>query len=327
MTHLVTGATGYVGGVLVRHLLESGESVRVLVRGDESSVQRRTSELFPHYKSKYGDRFMVLAGDVTLPGLGIQPPSTCGLGQGNLNVWHLAANLSFSKGDKDIVMRTNVDGTRNIVHFANRHASRLYYVSTAFVCGDTKSVFRERDLDVGQGFHNWYEESKYLAEKLVREECNVQYVVFRPSVIVGEASERKASVCTFGYYRFAFILFYLKRLIVKSLLHGPAPVRQTLRAMSTCYDSRTETLQVPWMMLPYPRDSVVDLVHVFDVVNAMILAHRNRMPSGSTLHLTQTTPPTFQHLLQSFLSDAGIGGVRLVGFSPSAFPVAIRDAP
>ena len=319
MTHLVTGATGYVGRVLVRELIESGESVCVLIRGDEASAQRRASELFPDYRSKYGDRFVVLAGDITLPGLGIQSPPARGLGQGNLNVWHAAANLSFRESDEDLVMRTNVDGTRNVVRFANRHASKLYYVSTAFVCGNAKTVFREDDLDVGQGFHNWYESSKFRAEKLVRQECNVEYVVFRPSVIVGEASERKASVCTFGYYRFAFMFYYLKRLIVDSLLYGPGPVRLALRAMNTRYDSRTDILQAPWLMLPYPRDSVVDLVHIEDVVKAMIAKHRTGVPSGSTLHLTQPEPPSFQYLLESFLSDAGIVGVRRVGLSPSAF--------
>ena len=319
MTHLVTGATGYVGRVLVRHLLKSGELVCVLIRGDEGSAQHRVSELFPGYRLRYGDRFMVLAGDVTLPDLGIPRPPAFGIGQRNLNVWHAAANLSFSEGDRDLVMRTNVEGTRNVLNFANRHASKLYYVSTAFVCGDRKSVFREGDLDVGQGFHNHYEKSKFLAEKLVREECSVEYVVFRPSVIVGEASERKASVCTFGYYRFAFMLYYLKRLIVGSLLHGPGPVRLALRAMNTRYDSRTDILQVPWLILPYPRDRVVDLVHIDDVVDAMIGAHRMGVPSGTVLHLTQPEPPSFQHLLESFLLDAGIVGIRRVGLSPSGF--------
>ena len=317
MTHLVTGATGYVGRVLVRHLLESGDSVCVLIRGDEASAQRRVSELFPGYRSRYGDRFIVLAGDVTLPSLGIQP--LAGLGQGNLNVWHAAANLSFREDDRALVMRTNVDGTRNVVNFANQHASRLYHVSTAFVCGDAKPVFREDDLDVGQGFHNWYESSKFLAEKLVREECDTEYVVFRPSVVVGEASEHKASVCTFGYYRFAFMLYYLKRLIVESLLYGPGPVRQALRVMNTRYDRGTDILWAPWLMLPYPRDSVVDLVHIDDVVNAMIESHRMGVPSGSTLHLTQPEPSSFQHLLESFLSDAGVAGVRRFGLPPSAF--------
>ncbi len=319
MTHLVTGATGFVGRVLVRNLLERGEPVCALIREGEESAQRRAAELFPDCRLKYGDRFNALPVDMTLPGLGIDPQSLPGLSDGNLYVWHVAANLSFKEGDKGLIMQTNVEGTRNVVHFANQHASRLYHVSTAFVRGDARTAFVEEDLDLGQGFHNWYEFSKFLAEKVVREECNVRTVIFRPSIIIGEASERKASVCTFGYYRFAFMFYYLKRLIVKLLLSGPAPVRYLLRAMRTRYDSESDILTAPWLVLPYPRDGLVDLVHVNDVVDAMIGCHRKEVPAGSTLHLTQPEPPTFRYLLETFLADAGIAGVRLAGVPAPAF--------
>jgi len=37
---VVTGATGHVGGELVRQLVERGEDVRALVRGDDVSSMR-----------------------------------------------------------------------------------------------------------------------------------------------------------------------------------------------------------------------------------------------------------------------------------------------
>ena len=324
MSHVVTGATGFLGQVLVRTLLERGESVVVLVRGDPVTARQRACELFPDLRRKYGERFAVLAGDVTLPGLGIQDLPFGELAEGKFTLWHLAANLSFKKSDKEPVMRTNVYGTRNVVQFANRYAARVYFVSTAYVCGNSNVVFGDDDLDVGQRFHNWYEYSKFVAEKVAREECKVDSVIFRPSIIIGEASQHKASVCTFGYYRFAFMFYYLKRRIQKSLLSGPAPVRWVLRLMQTSYDSRTDVLRAPWLVLPYPRGSAVDLVHIDDVVNAMVAAHQVRVPSGTTLHLTQRTRPSFRYLLQSFLSDAGFLDVRCVGIPPSVFRSVLR---
>ena len=216
-------------------------------------------------------------------------------------------------------MKTNVDGTRNAVQFANRHASRFYYMSTAFVCGDTQGIFREDDLEAGQRFRNSYERSKYLAEKVVREECRVPFVVLRPSIIVGEAPEGKAGNCTFGYYRLAFMFYFLKRQLAWAVHSGPAPIRTALRAMGTRYDASADVLYAPWLGLPYPQGSSVDLIHIQDVVRALVGVHALQVPSGTTFHVTQPTPPTFHFLLRSFLSDVGFEGVKCVGLAPPLF--------
>jgi long-chain acyl-CoA synthetase len=60
-------------------------------------------------------------------------------------------------------------------------------VSTAYVAGTHHGRFTEDVADVGQGFHNSYEQTKLEAEQLVRslaERLPVQ--VLRPSIVVGE---------------------------------------------------------------------------------------------------------------------------------------------
>src|SRR5262249_12362264 len=84
--------------------------------------------------------------------------------------------------------KVNVDGTRNVLAFLTGapRFQRLHYVSTAYVSGTATGVFREGDLDVGQGFKNYYEETKYLAEvEVVR--SGITASIYRPSIVVGDS--------------------------------------------------------------------------------------------------------------------------------------------
>ncbi|HEX6087462.1 MAG TPA: SDR family oxidoreductase, partial [Thermoanaerobaculia bacterium] len=88
-------------------------------------------------------------------------------------------------------MRVNVDGTRNVLDLAERAArlERLHYVSTCYVSGRHDGVFTEDDLDVGQSFNNYYEETKQLAEVEVRKRMNrIPATVYRPAVVVGDSA-------------------------------------------------------------------------------------------------------------------------------------------
>ena len=92
----------------------------------------------------------------------------------------------------DIAMRVNVDGTRHVLESCAGlpKLQRLHYVSTCFVSGRHPGVFHESDLDVGQTFNNFYEESKALAERDVRAAMagGLPVTVYRPSVVVGDST-------------------------------------------------------------------------------------------------------------------------------------------
>ena len=69
-----------------------------------------------------------------------------------------------------------------------RHFS---YVSTAYVAGTHDGEFDEDQLDVGQGFRNPYEQSKFEAEQLVRaHRGRLPIQVFRPEHRRRRASDR-----------------------------------------------------------------------------------------------------------------------------------------
>jgi nucleoside-diphosphate-sugar epimerase len=105
-------------------------------------------------------------------------------------IWHLAAIYDLSVS-RDLAMRVNVEGTRNVLDLAARcpDLSRLHYVSTCYVSGRYAGIFSEEDLEKGQEFNNFYEESKYLAEVDVRSAMRegLPATVYRPSIVVGDS--------------------------------------------------------------------------------------------------------------------------------------------
>jgi long-chain acyl-CoA synthetase len=101
--------------------------------------------------------------------------------------------VSFSLGLEQS-RSINVDGTARMVDLAERCAGRgdgldrFSYVSTAYVAGAHRGLFEEDSLDVGQSFRNPYEQSKFEAERLVRERtAGLPAQVVRPSIVVGDS--------------------------------------------------------------------------------------------------------------------------------------------
>jgi thioester reductase-like protein len=181
---LLTGATGFVGKEILHRLLRrDGRQVYALVRAPDDD--NAAARLEPH------ERLTAVAGDIERPGLGLAPE----LAEEVTTIVHCAASVSF---DLPLAAsrRVNVDGTRNVVEFAERCPAleRLTYISTAYVAGEPRRLFRETHLDVGQRFRNPYERSKFEAERMVRERANrLPLQILRPSIVVGDSRTGRTS--------------------------------------------------------------------------------------------------------------------------------------
>ena len=129
-----------------------------------------------------------MAGDLTEPGLGLADGRR--LAADVTEIWHLAAVYDLGV-PRDVGMRVNVEGTRNVLRFAEGcpDLRRHHYVSTCYVSGRHCGPFHESDLDVGQAFNNFYEETKFLAE--VRwprpGHGGMPTSVYRPAIVVGDS--------------------------------------------------------------------------------------------------------------------------------------------
>ncbi len=111
--NLVTGATGHIGNVLIRKLLEQGRQVRALVwRGEDTAC----IDDLPIEK---------VSGDV------LDPASLDAAFSAVDTVYHLAGIISIMPGRNPFVWKVNVEGTRNILDAARRAGvRRLVYTSS-----------------------------------------------------------------------------------------------------------------------------------------------------------------------------------------------------
>jgi dihydroflavonol-4-reductase len=109
---LVTGATGHVGNVLVRKLLERGEKVRALILPGESR------------ESISGLRVEAIEGDV------MDLDAMFSSMRGVKGIFHLAGVISIMPGPNPIVRKVNVEGTKNIIRAALESGKKLIYTSS-----------------------------------------------------------------------------------------------------------------------------------------------------------------------------------------------------
>jgi thioester reductase-like protein len=192
----LTGATGFLGMEVLARLVEKGErDVVALVRAADSAAatERLHGVMAKLWRdpSPYFDRVRAVAGDVTAPGLGMDRDERAEIAEEVTAVMHCAASISFDL-PLDEARQINVEGTREIIGFARQAKScgrldRFIHVSTAYVAGITKGTFRERQLDTGQQFRNTYEQTKWVAEHVVNDAADLDPVIARPSIVMGES--------------------------------------------------------------------------------------------------------------------------------------------
>lgn len=177
MRVLLTGATGFLGMETLARLAAAGDEVVCVVRGDDPAKRLDDALDLVGVPDDHRDGLTAVGGDVThrLPDAG--PVDA---------VVHCAASVSFGL-ELDEARRINVGGTHHALDAARRAGARYVHVSTAYVAGRHPGLFTEDDLDLGQPFRNTYERTKAEAEAVVRSASDVDSVVLRPSIVIGES--------------------------------------------------------------------------------------------------------------------------------------------
>lgn len=173
MTTLLTGASGFVGAAVLRHLLEAGHDIRALVR---TSSDRRNLN---------GLNVDVIEGDM------MDFASLQHAARGCKALFHVAADYRLWTRNPEEMIRTNVTGSRNVlVAAAEAGVTRMVYTSSVAVLG-TKQDGPPADENTPVALEDMigpYKRSKFLAEKEIKKliiKQKLPVIIVNPSVPVG----------------------------------------------------------------------------------------------------------------------------------------------
>jgi nucleoside-diphosphate-sugar epimerase len=189
---LVTGGTGLVGAHLLLHLVEQGENVRAIYRSTTSI--EKTKNLFSLYnKSHLFEKIEWMVGDI------LDIPS---LENAFINiefVYHCAALISFDPKDEEVIRKTNIEGTANIVNFCLAYKiKKMLFVSSIAALGDlnaSETTISETTEWNPEKPHSDYAISKYGAEMEVwrGQQEGLSVLIVNPGVILGPGFPEQGS--------------------------------------------------------------------------------------------------------------------------------------
>ena len=171
MRAFVTGGTGFLGGRVVERLCGRGDEVVALVRSPGKAG--RLTELGCE----------LAAGDLAARERLAAAMRGCDA------VFHAAADyrIGIRESERARMFEVNVDGTRNVLDAA-AGVGRIVYVSTNSVLGNTRGAVVDETYDrPGGDWLSAYDESKFLAHRLVQERIaeGGRIVVVQPGGIYG----------------------------------------------------------------------------------------------------------------------------------------------
>ncbi len=167
----MTGGSGVVGRAVIRRLVAAGRPVRALVRSKAAAGVVSTLGAEP------------VAGDV-LDADSLSPAMA-----GCVSTYHVAGVNQFCLRDPSGMVRTNIEGTANVVRRAAwAGVGRVVYTSSAVTLGEARGTVGREDSPHRGHFLSAYERSKFEAERLAQELADghgLELVSVNPSSVQG----------------------------------------------------------------------------------------------------------------------------------------------
>ncbi len=207
-TIFLTGFPGFIAGRLIKELARDGARFLLLVQPALVSRARAEIARLAEETGAGADRFQIVEGDITRARLGMNEAEFESARAQTTVLFHLAAIYDLGVR-RELAMRVNVEGTRNVNEFARACArlKRYHYVSTCYVAGLRTGVIREDELEHGAGFRNFYEETKYLAElEVERLKLELPLTIHRPAVVCGDSRTGETAKYDGIYYLIKYLL-------------------------------------------------------------------------------------------------------------------------
>jgi NAD(P)-dependent dehydrogenase (short-subunit alcohol dehydrogenase family) len=202
VNYFVTGATGFIGRNLVGRLLQREGTIYALVRaGSRGRLEELRTSL-----GADGARIVPVAGDLSQPGLGVSEEDLVMLRGDVDHFFHLAAIYDMAAGAEAQEI-ANVEGTRNAVELAQSiEAGCFHQISSIAAAGLYRGEWREDMFEEAERLDTHpYFRTKHESERVVREECNRPWRVYRPGIVVGDSRTGEIDKIDGPYYFFKLL--------------------------------------------------------------------------------------------------------------------------
>jgi len=294
MSYFVTGATGFIGRNLVQKLLQREGTIYALVR---AGSRGRLEELRTGFGAD-GARIVPITGDLSQPGLGVSEEDLLTMRGKIKHFFHLAAVYDLT-ADAETQEVANVEGTRHAIELAGAlEAGCFHQVSSIAAAGLYRGVWTEDMFDEAERLdNNPYFRTKHESERLVRDECQRPWRVYRPGIVVGDSRTGEIDKIDGPYFMF------------KSL--------QRLRRVAPSW--------LPFLGIEGGEINIVPVDYVASAID--FLAHKPRL-NGRAFHLTDPNPHTAGEVMNIFAraADAPQMAVRLDSDVTEPATGAVRTA-
>ncbi|MBP6002496.1 MAG: SDR family oxidoreductase [Pyrinomonadaceae bacterium] len=268
----LTGFPGFIAGRLVERLARPETQFFMLVQPQFVEQAIEQIEEIAEATNTPLEAYAIIEGDITAPDLGISPDDLETVRYETTDVFHLAAVYDLAVS-RDTAFKVNLDGTKNVNSFVGslKNLRRYNYISTCYVAGKRGGRILENELEHNDGFRNYYEETKYLAEMEVEQlKGKLPVTIYRPSVVVGDSESGETAKYDGVYY----LIQYLRK----------APM--LLRVVNVGND------QVR-----------LNLVPVDFVVDAIAALARDKKAIGKTVAIADPEPLTTAELFDAIAKD------------------------
>lgn len=290
---LLTGFPSFTAQRMVRKILATDAEARLFMLAREKFARAAEDFLEPLPEAQRR-RVRVVVGDVCDMDLGLAGSEYKALAEEVTTIHHLAG-VYWMGVEREVAERVNVDGTRGVMELAGecRRLRRVCHWSTAQVSGRRKGIILEEELDEGQRFHNFYEETKFEAEKLARAASRrMPVTIFRPGNIVGDSHTGEIDKFDGPYYLMVLIV------------QGPLDVH---------------------LPLPGRGAAPIHLVPIDFVVDAAYALAMDDRAAGGTYHLVDPNPFSARQVYEIVAERANKKRPR--GFIPSGITRAVMRTP
>jgi len=208
MKYFVTGATGFVGGTLVKQIIKNGHEVNASVRDIEKADELKSLGV------------KLFKGDVT------DKESMRAAMTGVDGVYHVAGWYKVGVKDKTPGEKVNIQGTRNVLELMQElKIPKGVYTSTMAVNSDTKGKLVNETYHFTGKHISEYDRTKAIAHDIAKEfiAAGLPLVIVQPGLIYGPGDTSSL------------------RVALRDFLHGRLPMLPTQTAF--CWSHVNDIVQ------------------------------------------------------------------------------------